>query len=184
MDNSINLEAARQQTEQMKDVQRTVDQLAEVFPLTEGKVLPPDLTGMGPGEAVKALADFHMHSILFAGRMYGGIVPEAHQYARRAWRDALPDPNSKRDTLAMLACIAWGMRRGLLDPNEGKMLCYIAQTCLTVQRMIDDESTPPSPPPASLPLFPAEKPPLEGELIGRPGQNSMEPPTKGGHKRG
>lgn len=172
-------------SEHMKQVQDTIGRVVENFPLTEEKVLPPVLAGLPPGEAVRRLSDYYTHSLLLAARLYGGgVTEEARTYARRCWRDALPDPDSKRDTLNLLACIAWGMRHSLLEPNEGKMLCYIAQTCLTVQRMIAEDETPPSPPLAALPLFQAEKPPLEGELIGRPGQNSMDAPAKKGGRRG
>lgn len=56
-------------------------------------------------------------------------------FALAMWRATLPDLLDRHSAQQYVACIAWGMKYGLLDANTAKSMMYVAQNLLTVLRI-------------------------------------------------
>ncbi|MDR3792416.1 MAG: hypothetical protein P4L03_03455 [Terracidiphilus sp.] len=57
------------------------------------------------------------------------------EYAAAIWRAHLPDLLDRPSAQQYVACVAWGMKFGLIDANQAKSMMYIAQNLLTVLRI-------------------------------------------------
>jgi hypothetical protein len=57
------------------------------------------------------------------------------EFAASVWRAHLPDLLDRPSAQQYVACVAWGMKFGLIDANTAKSMMYIAQNLLTVLRI-------------------------------------------------
>ena len=113
--------------------------------------LLPSIHGKLPDTVVKLLSEYYLKSIRYGMSVHVGDASGAESYAANCWRQALPELSTHRDVLTFIACIAWGARNRIIAPQDAKMLMYVAQTQLTVLKLIrsaEREQTP-------LPLLPS-----------------------------
>lgn len=117
---------------------------------------------LGTAEVVASCAKTYGDEVARLTLMQEFDAGEIKRKASDLWRAVLPDLVDHRTTLAYIACIAWGTKMQLLQPQETKAMMFMAQTQLTVLRMIQD--TEPKPRPAA-----------PGDLFAAAPQTSMEP---------
>ncbi|HWA94369.1 MAG TPA: hypothetical protein VG844_07180 [Terracidiphilus sp.] len=164
---------------------RTLGDLARSSPPTI-----PTVAGRLPDTAVKILAEYHMEALRYGLHVHHGDASGADNYAANCWRQALPELSTHRDVLTFIACIAWGARNRIIAPQDAKMLMYVAQTQLTVLKLISSAEREPTPlPPPSTPsLFGREEAPEPGgdaaRLLPPAPQSTTEPPARPRGKRG
>jgi|GEM_PF-4278362 len=117
----------------------------------------PDIRGLMPEDAIRALEAYYVAALRFGGAVFPASLDKAREYAAECWSGALPNLVDRLSVVQFLACVASGAKLKIITGQEAKMYVFLAQTQLTVLKlMVEVEETskrvalPPSPPAPQL----------------------------------
>ena len=103
-------------------------------------------------------------------------------FARAAYRQAMPYLTSFHNIDAFIACVAHGMLLGVIDYSHGSKLLYAAQVAIGSRRAAARAKAQPAPTPSPLPK-PAQPAPAPDAINPQPSGTGTPPPPPASRPR-
>jgi hypothetical protein len=150
-----------------EEIQKRSATMRAVVHLLEHPPRASDYRSLSIEQAVSRAAEIYSNALAEELVKADFDKTETGEYAAAIWRAHLPDLLDRPSAQQYVACVAWGMKFGLIDANQAKSMMYIAQNLLTVLRI--NIEVPPAPREPrrleSAPLF------VEGEVERKPAED-------------